>query len=133
MRGPFVRMAPHRDHCSDVPSLLDLLQRRHGPTAIDLFCGAGGLSLGLQDAGFDVIMGIDHDREAIKTHSALFAGLSATWDLSDPNVVEEIAGVVRKGRVTLVAGGPPCQPFSLAGKGPFLSAMARVISPRSRR
>lgn len=117
VRGPFVRMAPHRDHCSDVPSLLDLLQRRHGPTAIDLFCGAGGLSLGLQDAGFDVIMGIDHDREAIKTHSALFAGLSATWDLSDPNVVEEIAGVVRKGRVTLVAGGPPCQPFSLAGKG----------------
>lgn len=117
VRGPFVRLEPHRKHCKDVPSLMEMLRSTKQPTAIDLFCGAGGLSLGLRDAGFDVVMGIDHDAEAIETHAALFPGLSATWDLSDPDVVERIATVVREGRVTLVAGGPPCQPFSTAGKG----------------
>lgn len=117
VRGPFVRLAPHPDHCTDVPSLMAMMRRRSSPRAIDLFCGAGGLSLGLKDAGFDVILGIDHDREAIETHAALFPGLSATWDLADPAVIDQIADIVKKGRVTLVAGGPPCQPFSTAGKG----------------
>jgi DNA (cytosine-5)-methyltransferase 1 len=117
VRGPFVRLSPHADHCTDVPSLMAMLRGSRGPRAIDLFCGAGGLSLGLRDAGFDVVMGIDHDREAVETHAALFAGLSAAWDLADPAVIDQIAAIVREGRVTLVAGGPPCQPFSSAGKG----------------
>ena len=117
VRGPFVRLDPHAEHCTDVPALMELLRHKRGPKAIDLFCGAGGLSLGLRDAGFDVVMGIDRDAEAIETHSALFPGLSATWDLADPDVVDRIAEIVKQGKVSLVAGGPPCQPFSLAGKG----------------
>ena len=117
VRGPFLRLEPHRKHCKDVPSLMEMLRRTKEPTAIDLFCGAGGLSLGLRDAGFEVVMGIDHDAEAIETHAGLFPGLSATWDLADSDVVDRIAKIVRDGRVTLVAGGPPCQPFSTAGKG----------------
>ena len=116
VRGPFLRLAPHRDHCSDVPALMRLLRGMGGPTAVDLFCGAGGLSLGLKDAGFEVVMGVDQDKEAIETHAALFPGLSVTWDLSDPDVVDQVAEIVSQGRITLVAGGPPCQPFSSAGK-----------------
>ncbi len=116
VRGPFVKLPVHADHCTDVPSLLRLIRRTHSPTAIDLFCGAGGLSLGLKDAGFEVVMGVDHDREAIETHASLFPGLSVTWDLSDGAVIEQVAEIVSKGKISLVAGGPPCQPFSNAGK-----------------
>ena len=116
VRGPFLKPAPHPDHCADEASLFRLLRGAKSPTAIDLFCGAGGLSLGLRDAGFEVMMGIDRDREAIETHASLFPGLSATWDLSDPVVIDRVAEIVSKGKVTLVAGGPPCQPFSSAGK-----------------
>jgi DNA (cytosine-5)-methyltransferase 1 len=98
------------------------------PTAVDLFCGAGGLSLGLREAGFDVVMGIDLDKEAIETHASLFPGLSATWDLSEPEVVARVASIVRTHGVTLVAGGPPCQPFSSAGK-----ALMRYLERTGRR
>ena len=99
VRGPFVRLTRHKQHCEDVSSLMSLLRGRRGPRAVDLFCGAGGLSLGLRDAGFDVIMGIDHDPEAIETHAAMFPGISATWDLSDPVVVERMCYVVRIVRI----------------------------------
>lgn len=117
VRGPFVRPAPHPDHCEDEKQLMALLRRLDRPTAIDLFCGAGGMSLGLQDAGFDVVMGVDHDRESVETHRSLFPGLSVEWDLSDAEVVEHVAGIVKRGSISLVAGGPPCQPFSSAGRG----------------
>jgi len=117
VRGPFVRPAPHPDHCEDEGELFGLLSRIKRPTAIDLFSGAGGLSLGLQDAGFDVVMGVDSDKESVETHRSLFAGLSVQWDLSDPAVVDRIAAIVKQGAITLVAGGPPCQPFSSAGRG----------------
>jgi DNA (cytosine-5)-methyltransferase 1 len=116
VRGPFVRPKPHPEHCEDEASLKQFLRGIKGPTAVDLFCGAGGLSLGLREAGFQVAMGIDHDPEAIETHASLFPGLSATWDLSDADVVARVADIVRRHKITLVAGGPPCQPFSSAGK-----------------
>src|SRR3954464_7037208 len=56
---------------------------RH-PTAIDLFSGAGGLSLGLHDAGFSVLLGADWDARAIETHEANLGGLGYVGDLSDP-------------------------------------------------
>src|SRR5436190_18861185 len=54
------------------------------PTAIDLFSGAGGLSLGLRDAGFSVLLGADWDARAVETHEANLAGLGYVGDLSDP-------------------------------------------------
>ena len=54
------------------------------PTAIDLFCGAGGLSLGLRDAGFTVLVGADNDEAAVETHTATVGGLGYVGDLSDP-------------------------------------------------
>jgi DNA (cytosine-5)-methyltransferase 1 len=117
VRGPFVRPSPHPDHCETEQLLYSLIKRLNRPTAIDLFCGAGGMSLGLQDAGFDVVMGVDFDKEAIETHRSLFPGLSVNWDLSDENVVARIAGIVKRSGISLIAGGPPCQPFSSAGRG----------------
>lgn len=77
---------------------------------IDLFSGAGGLSIGLQQGGATLIACVEKNRDAIATHEA-----------HTPNC-EHFNQDVRtidfsrfRGRVELIAGGPPCQPFSLGG------------------
>jgi DNA (cytosine-5)-methyltransferase 1 len=105
----------------DTPDPADLQQVRswvkgaRRPTAIDLFCGAGGLSLGLRDAGFSVLVGADSDRLAIETHTGNLGGLGWTGDLTDPQEFLEHLEQWGISSVDLVAGGPPCQPFSRAG------------------
>ena len=115
VRGPFVRLKPHPKAVEET-GLPDLCSASTRPMAADLFCGAGGLSLGLKEAGFDVVLGVDHDVEALETHRAYHPGLSVNWEMGDPAVVERIASIVRECGITLVAGGPPCQPFSRAGR-----------------
>ena len=86
------------------------------PRAIDLFCGAGGLSLGLRDAGFSVLVGADADRWAVETHTGNIGGLGYVGDLADPTeLLEQLRGWGID-HVELVAGGVPCQPFSRAGQ-----------------
>jgi DNA (cytosine-5)-methyltransferase 1 len=101
---------------SDLGAVRRWLSSRSRPTAIDLFCGAGGLSLGLEQAGFDVIVGAESDAWAIETHAANLPGLSWHGDLSDPTEFLETLDVWRIDSVDLVAAGVPCQPFSRAGR-----------------
>ncbi|MFF5171551.1 DNA cytosine methyltransferase [Micromonospora sp. NPDC000089] len=84
--------------------------------AADLFSGAGGLSLGLQAAGYQVVLAVDHDEEAIETHRHHHPGLSVNWDLGDPGRVRQVAELIKAAQIDLLAGGPPCQPFSKAGR-----------------
>jgi len=86
------------------------------PTAIDLFAGAGGLSRGLERAGFDVLVGADSDDWAMRTHDANVGGISWAGDLSDPSDFLRTLKVWGIEHVDLVAGGVPCQPFSRAGR-----------------
>lgn len=116
VRGPFVRLEPHPRACADVASMRTLASELDRPLAIDLFCGAGGLSLGLADAGWTVVLGVDKDNDALETHRANHPGLSVNWDLGDPDVIETVAELVADLEIDLVAGGPPCQPFSRAGR-----------------
>src|SRR6478752_7452195 len=121
VRGPFVVLPTHRGACSTTGDVADLVAaaRRADPDArfaIDLFSGAGGLSLGLHRAGFQVVLGADHYPEAVETHAHHFPGLSVDWDLADVELIERVAALVRDNGIDLVAGGPPCQPFSKAGR-----------------
>ena len=81
-RGPLTTLQPHTNHC--VLSKLNKYARslHHPPLAIDLFCGAGGFSLGLEEAGFEVILGVDQNEFSIATHRAHFGGVSLNADLS---------------------------------------------------
>jgi DNA (cytosine-5)-methyltransferase 1 len=92
-----------------------MARSRSGPTAIDLFCGAGGLSLGLERAGFDVLVGADIDEWAVHTHHANLGGMSWCGDLADPTEFLNTLKVWGLDHVDLLAGGVPCQPFSRAG------------------
>lgn len=92
-----------------------------GPLAIDLFCGAGGTSLGLERAGFQVVLGVDSDRPSIATHRANFGGCSLQADLSSPDELDRIVEALDGIEVALVAASPPCQPFSRAGRSKIRS------------
>ena len=82
------------------------------PTAIDLFCGAGGLTLGLRKAGFDVVAGVELNPEIAKTYK--FNHRKTKLIIKN---VREVSGRELRGRngrrkIDLVAGCPPCQGFS---------------------
>lgn len=117
-RGRPARPPRHPDSPdpSDLEGVRAWVRGRRRPTAIDLFAGAGGLSLGLHQAGFDVLVGADSDAWAMETHGANLPGLTWTGDLSDPTEFLQSLSVWGIETVDLVAGGVPCQPFSRAGR-----------------
>ena len=102
-------------------------------TCIDLFAGCGGLTLGLREAGWKGIFAIEKDPMAFETlsrnflvHGSPYATFSA-WPkwlpktnhdivklLANPKMREQIQDL--RGSVTLMAGGPPCQGFSVGGR-----------------
>ena len=119
VRGPFLRLPSHDEACTDEEAFLAYAARlRAGGArlAADLFSGAGGLSLGLEAAGYRVVLAADHDPEAVETHRHHFGGLTLDWDLGQPDHVAKVAELVSAAEVELLVGGPPCQPFSRAGR-----------------
>ena len=87
------------------------------PTAFSLFSGAGGCSLGLTQAGFDVKLAADIDANACASYAANL-GSGAIWRV-DLAAIGPDALLARSGlsaaQVDLIVGGPPCQGFSSAG------------------
>ena len=90
-------------------------------TCIDSFCGAGGLGLGLKRSGMDILLSFDIDPTCIKTintnkkyfnHPAQVADIS---DLLNGNLLERCN--LSRGELFLLAGGPPCQGFSVQRRG----------------
>ncbi|MBI4492589.1 MAG: DNA cytosine methyltransferase [Chloroflexi bacterium] len=75
-------------------------------TCLDLFCGAGGLSLGFTRAGFQIVCAIDSSSPAVLTHRANLMDRVAQHDLSRS---------IELPQATVIIGGPPCQGFSSAG------------------
>ncbi|MYC30718.1 MAG: DNA (cytosine-5-)-methyltransferase [Chloroflexi bacterium] len=135
-RGERIRLAPHQmsPDPKDKDAVRRWLEERPRPWAIDLFCGAGGLSLGLEEEGFSVVAAADADQVATETHAANIHGLTWTGDLSDPS--EFIRQLDDWGieEVDLLAGGPPCQPFSTAGMSKIGDLVRRGDrSPRDER
>jgi DNA (cytosine-5)-methyltransferase 1 len=82
-------------------------------TAVDLFSGCGGLSLGFQEAGIEILAGIDYWDIALNVYQENFQHLVINQDLSD-----EIAAIkiIKKLSPEMIIGGSPCQDFSSAGK-----------------
>ena len=88
------------------------------PVCIDLFSGAGGLSRGFQDAGYNVVLGVDFDETALKTFRENHNKASSLClDLFNHKNVNQIVGFLheRNLKLDVLVGGPPCQGFSLAG------------------
>lgn len=82
-------------------------------TVIDLFCGAGGLSLGFKNAGFKIIGGIDFDKDAIATHELNFKNSVNIYGDIKEITDDKIKDLFPSG-TDIIIGGPPCQGFSSA-------------------
>lgn len=80
------------------------------PSVIDLFCGAGGASCGMWQAGADLVAGVDQNEVALETHSHNLPGEHIQHDLSDVD-----SSILPDRDVDWVHGSPPCQGFSQAG------------------
>lgn len=80
---------------------------------VDLFCGCGGLSLGFQKAGFDIVAAYDNWNPALNVYKANFDHLAENLDLSNP---QYSADEISAHNPDMIIGGPPCQDFSSAGK-----------------
>jgi len=85
-------------------------------TAVDLFCGAGGASLGLVRAGFDLRLAVDVHPTYGMTHSANLPGEFLSADLRAVDVDKVLtAASISVGELDLMFAGPPCQGFSMIG------------------
>lgn len=80
---------------------------------VDLFAGCGGLSLGLSQAGIDVVAAYENWKPAIEVYKANFTHPIYELDLSD---VEQAVDHIAQYHPDMIVGGPPCQDFSSAGK-----------------
>ena len=81
-------------------------------TAVDLFCGAGGLTLGLKRAGFNVVAGIEINPEIAKTYKANHPTTKLLIKDAREITGKEILNLTGLKEIVLVAGCPPCQGFS---------------------
>jgi DNA (cytosine-5)-methyltransferase 1 len=95
-------------------------------TVADLFCGAGGLSMGFREAGFDLVCAVDRSEAAVRTYNA---------NLGAHAVRQEITEEIDLPDVHVIAGGPPCQGFSSAGlrrsgdrRNTLVSCFARLVA-----
>lgn len=79
------------------------------PTVVDLFAGAGGFSKGFEQAGFDVVAGVDKNEKALETWSENHDGNVLQFDLTE-KTPEDVSNVVSD--IDVVIGGPPCQDFT---------------------
>lgn len=90
------------------------------PIALDLFAGCGGLSLGLEAAGFDLAVAVEYDAiHALVHHFNFNYGATICEDMtqiSPEYILENLRAKGFQKEVDLIAGGPPCQGFSLIGK-----------------
>lgn len=86
--------------------------------SIELFSGAGGLALGLSNAGFKHKKMVESNKDSVETLTANWCSKkSLHWCKNIVHAdVRDVSFEEYNGKIDLVAGGPPCQPFSLGGK-----------------
>lgn len=90
----------------------------HRPIGVDLFAGAGGMSLGFEQAGFDVAAAVEYDPIHCATHEFNFPGCAAICRSiadTDGNYIRDNSRI-GDSPVDVVFGGAPCQGFSMIGK-----------------
>ncbi len=99
---------------------------------VDLFCGCGGLSLGFEKAGMDVVAAFDNWPDALAVYRNNFSHPAVRADLAN---VSEAVEAIRPYAPDMIIGGPPCQDFSSAGKrdedngrGDLTVCYAKIVS-----
>lgn len=107
--------------------------RKRCLTSIDLFCGCGGFSLGLERAGFTVLAAIDFNAEAVAVFRANFPHVEHTLERDLTSFgPHELANVLGVREVDLIVGGPPCQGFSTVRQRDGANSGMRMVEDKRR-
>ena len=102
---------------SDVSGAVPMNGLGKRPVAIDLYAGVGGLSLGIKQAGFDVVAAVEADSRTARYYRYNHPKTRVVTDQVGPAIEERLAETIPAGtELALVVGGPPCQGFSWAGR-----------------
>ena len=107
------------------------MAKRKGLKAIDLFAGAGGLSLGLELAGIDVVGAVEHCPKAVETYKHNFPDHAKTtkcediteWPHEKMEALINTKMELTKEDIDIIAGGPPCPGFSNIGRSKIISLL----------
>lgn len=86
--------------------------------AIDLFCGCGGFSYGFQEAGFEMVLGIDMWKDATVTYKHNLPNACViNEDITNVGAADMLKKInMTSDEIDVIIGGPPCQGFSVSGK-----------------
>ena len=93
------------------------------PIILDLFCGAGGMSLGFQMAGYHIGLGVDNDPLACQSHAHNFDGRCFQANIATITDPKDLIHAHGMEHVDVIIGGPPCQGFSRVGRGKIRSLL----------
>jgi DNA (cytosine-5)-methyltransferase 1 len=92
--------------------------RKVKPAVLDIFCGAGGMSLGFKNAGCQILGGIDQNPYATNTHHQNFPYTKLRLEPQDIRKIRNLEQLgLQVGDIDILVGGPPCQVFSRVGIG----------------
>jgi DNA (cytosine-5)-methyltransferase 1 len=104
-------------------------------TVVDLFCGCGGLSYGFIEAGYEVLLGVDNDQQAIETFKKNHKNASTFCGDIGKIGKNEILDITKNREIDVLIGGPPCQGVSLSGhrlkedsRNELFSSYLRILS-----
>jgi len=121
MRGELIRLPAKIDTPGGLEQWQEHINDPRTIIVLDLFCGAGGMSLGFEAAGCFPAAGVDQNDWAVMSHSynSLSKGVVQNiCEIPDPRAFVEELGIPR---VDVIIGGPPCQGFALIGRGKLKS------------
>ena len=93
------------------------MSKVYKPQVLDLFCGAGGLSLGFQNAGCQIVGGIEINPHAARTHHKNFPDTILNLPATDITQLDFNQLDLEPGDIDILIGSPPCQVFSAVGIG----------------
>lgn len=93
------------------------------PVVLDIFCGAGGLSLGFEMAGYNIALGVEKNELPWKTHRYNFGDQCHLGNISEITEPQAFIQEHCLEKVDVIIGGPPCQGFSRVGRGKMRSLL----------
>jgi DNA (cytosine-5)-methyltransferase 1 len=102
---------------------------KYRPAAVDLFAGAGGMSLGFEQAGFDVVAAVEHDPIHCATHAFNFPETEIVCKKIEDVEGKDLLQIAENSnrRIEVIFGGPPCQGFSMIGKRSLDDSRNRLV------
>jgi len=129
INDPKCEVCPLKKFCASYRNDIRKSLEPNTPTVVDLFCGAGGMSLGFSREGYKIILANDIDETSINTYSLNHPEVEEDRIIKGDirEVMVHITDMLRRKQPDIVIGGPPCQGFSMANRQRLIDDPRNVL------